>query len=166
MPNLHAQPKHCACRSIYVVYKLQPDELAMKRLAMFGCSALMLAHSAQSPPRGNSCAGLHLLFGTLQTHQQTVCIFTGLMRPLCTHVFCRQVTPTTTNCTNMLSAVQLQELCSRVGCPSLSSLQRSLLQGCWWQLLFFGAGQHRHTFYVFCTAILSLAVTLSVPRCS
>ncbi|KAL0026058.1 hypothetical protein WJX79_006016 [Trebouxia sp. C0005] len=43
--------------SVYVVYKLQPDELAMKRLAMFGCSALMLAHSAQSPPRGNSYAG-------------------------------------------------------------------------------------------------------------
>lgn len=82
------------------------------------------------------------------------------MHPLCKRVCCRQVTLTIIICTNAFNAVQTQELCSRVVCPSLSSLQRSLLQGCLWQPLFFGVAQHRHTFfYVSSTAILSVPVT-------
>ena len=46
------------CRMVLVMYSQRPNELMVKRVAMLGCSALVLAHAVkQDRQLGNTYAG-------------------------------------------------------------------------------------------------------------
>jgi hypothetical protein len=45
------------CRLFFLLYGQQPNELAVKKLAMFGCAALVFAHAAKNKIPANSYAG-------------------------------------------------------------------------------------------------------------
>lgn len=46
-----------ACRLFFLLYGQQPNELALKKLAMFGCAALVFAHAVKNRIPANSYAG-------------------------------------------------------------------------------------------------------------
>ena len=49
------------CRMMLVMYSQRPNELMVKRVAMLGCSALVLAHAVkQDRQLGNTYAGTGL----------------------------------------------------------------------------------------------------------
>ena len=57
------------CRRMLVMYSQRPNELMVKRVAMLGCSALVLAHAVkQDRQLGNTYAGRGVHVRVLMAH--------------------------------------------------------------------------------------------------